>query len=244
MTASPNWEGHSAPMGTTPSSNVWSSRVQWGAILAGAAAGFGALIIMTTLGAALGITAGTVAGHNTENPTSDTAEDAAMAFSIGSGIWMLLTAAVIGLVGGYVLNSTSRRDRAYSPVVFGGITWSIGVCTLLMLAAPAFGGMFSGLGSGIGGAVAGLGGNPDLTRRLEGRLEQSQNQPGQQMTEEQKAAAAEAAKTAATGATIFMWVTLLGQLVGLGATVFAAGWNRNSKVKVVTELRPRAAALT
>ncbi|MBV8879799.1 MAG: hypothetical protein JO332_07545 [Planctomycetaceae bacterium] len=254
MTASPNWDpsGHSsAPMGTTPSSNVWSSRTQWGAIVAGAVAGFGAFIIMTTLGAALGITAGTVAGHNTDNPTGDTAGKAAMAFSIGTGVWMLITAAVIGVVGGYVLNTTSRRDRPYSPVVFGGITWAIGVCILLMVATPMFGGVLSGVGAGAGGAAAGLGNNPEVQRMMDqarsgmGRTDQNpvdQNQ--QNMTEEQKAAAADAAKKAATAATIAAWVTLLGQLVGLGATIVAAGYHRHVGLKVQTELRPRAAALT
>lgn len=240
MTASPNWEGQSAPMGTTPSSNVWSSRVQWGAILAGAVAGFGVVILMTALGAALGITAGAVGIANTENPTSDDAGKTAMAFGIGSAVWMLLTAVATGLVGGYVLNNTSRRDRAYSPVIFGGLTWTVGVATMLLIAAPSLGGALSGLGAGAGGAAAGIGGaasNPDVTRRLE-------NQQAPAMTEEQKAAAADAAKKAATSATLAMWVMFISQLVALGATVFAAGVNRSSKVKVVTELRPRAAALT
>jgi len=242
MAVSPSWEGagrSGMPMGVSPSSNVWSSRVQWGAILAGAVAGLGTLIIMATLGAALGITAGTVGVHQTETANGNTAENAALAFGIGSGIWMLLTAAATGLVGGYVLNSTARRDRPYSPVVFGGITWAVGVCTLLMIAAPAFGGGLSGLGSGAGGAAAALGSNPDVQRRVD--QAQAQARP---LTEDEKAAAADAARKAATSATIFMWVTFLGQLVGLGSTVAAASWHRNAKVKVVTELRPRAAALT
>lgn len=247
--ALPHWEGtgnSGAPMGVSPSSNVWSSRVQWGAIIAGAVAGLGVVFIMTTLGAALGVTAGTIAGHATDNPDGGTAGKAALAFGIGSGIWMLLTAAATGMVGGYVLNSTARRDRPYSPVVFGGITWAVGVCALLMVVAPAFGGALSGFGAGAGGAASGIGNNPMVQRRIEQRTDENRNENRQAapVTEEEKAAAADAAKKAATSATIFMWVTLLGQLVGLGSTVFAAGWHRNAKVKVVTELRPRGAVLT
>jgi len=235
---SANWEGSGnsgVPMGVSASSNVWSSRVQWGAILAGGLAGFGVVILMTTLGAALGITAGTIGAHSTEAPTSDTAEKAALAFGIGSGIWMLLTALTSGLVGGYVLNTTSRRDRPYSPFVFGGIAWTIGVCTILMVAAPVFGGAMSGLGSGAGAAAAGIRANPEVQRRVD----QAQAQKTPPMTEEEKAAAADAASKAAKAATAAAWVTLLGQLIGLGATIFAAGWHRDAKVKVVTELRPR-----
>jgi len=238
-----SWEGsgHSGvPMGVSPSSNVWSSRVQWGAILAGALAGFGVVILMTTLGAALGITAGTIGAHTTENPTGDTAEKSALAFGIGSGIWMLLTALASGLVGGYVLNSTSRRDRPYSPFVFGGIAWAVGVCTLLMVAAPAFGGALSGIGGGAGAAVAGIAGNSEVQRRVD----QAQREKAPPMTEEQKAVAADAASKASKAATAAAWMTLLGQLIGLGATIFAAGWHRDAKVNVVTELRPRPAPVS
>lgn len=233
------------PMGVSPSSNVWSSRVQWGAILAGAVAGFGVVVLMTTLGAALGITAGTIGAHHTDNPTGDTAGKAALAFGIGSAVWMLLTAAASGLVGGYVLNSTSRRDRPYSPVVFGGITWAIGVCTLLMVAAPAFGGAIAGIGSGVGGAAAGLGNNPEVQRRVDqSRTDVNQNRQTAPMTEDEKAAAADAAKKAATAATTATWVAFIGQLLGLCLTMFAAGVNRHAGVKVVTELRPRPATVS
>jgi len=240
---SANWEGSGypgVPMGVSASSNVWSSRVQWGAILAGGLAGFGVVILMTTLGAALGITAGTIGAHNTDNPTGDTAEKVALAFGIGSGVWMLLTALASGLIGGYVLNTTSRRDRPYSPFVFGGIAWTIGVCTMLMVASPAFGGALSGIGSGAGGAVAGIAGNPEVQRRVD----QAQAQKAPPVTEEEKATAADAARKAAKTATAAAWMALLGQLIGLGATIFAAGWHRDAKVKVVTELRPRPAPVS
>ena len=45
--------GRSGNPGFPPSSEaVWSSRTQWGAILAGAFAGFAVTVLMTTLGAA------------------------------------------------------------------------------------------------------------------------------------------------------------------------------------------------
>ncbi len=245
---SPNWEspGRSAvPVGTTPSSNVCSSRTQWGAIIAGGVAGFGAVIIMATLGAALGLTSGVVGAASSESVTPESASKAATAFGIGTGIWALLTAAVSGLVGGYVLNSTSRRDRPYSPVVFGGITWTVGLCTLFMVASPALGGAVSGLGAGAGGAAAGLGGNPEFQRRWDqARSDLNQNRQVLPGTEEEKAAAADAARKAASAASIATWVALAAQVLGLGATIFAAGWHRHVGVKVVTELRPRPATVS
>src|SRR5688572_11378102 len=123
---------------------VWNSRTQWGAILAGAFAGFAVVVLMTTLGAALGITAGAVGVSETETVNTETAEKASTAFGIGAAIWILLTALATGLVGGWVLNACSRRDRPYSSFVFGGITWAVGVCLALAVAAPGVGGIFSG----------------------------------------------------------------------------------------------------
>jgi hypothetical protein len=233
------WEGSGhpgVPMGVSTSSNVWSSRTPWGAILAGAVAGFGALVIMATLGTALGITAGMVGAPSADTANSETAEKAGLAFGFGTATWMLLSAAVSGLVGGSVLNSTSRRDRPYSPVVFGGITWAAGVCMLFLVVSPAIGGALSGFGSGAGGAAAALGSTPEVQRRLD-QAQQHRKIPS--MSEDERATAAAAAKKGATAATIAAWVILASQLMGLGATIFAAGWHRHVGIKVVTELRPR-----
>lgn len=248
----PNWESHTA--GLTSHDTVWSSRIQWGAILAGSMAGFGIVLLMTLLGAALGITAGTVAGHETDNATTEDAGRAAMAFGIGSGIWMLLTAVATGLVAGWVLNNTSRRDRAYSPVIFGGLSWAVGACTMLFLASPTLGGAISGLGSGAGGVAGGAANaaaqRPDLLERIPGERSAT-NQPSQNrneadrngkkpaMSDQDKAAAADAAKKAATTATIATWVMLVSHLIALLATIFAAGYHRSARVRPITELRPR-----
>lgn len=250
----PNWESNSP--GLTSHDPVWSSRIQWGAILAGALAGFGVVLLMTLLGAALGITASTVAGHNTENPTGDDAAKTAVAFGIGSGIWMILTAVATGIVAGGVLNSTSRRDRAYSPVIFGGLSWAVGVCAMLLVASPSLGGALSGLGAGAGGAASAASNivtqRPDVTRMVTGDRS-AENQSGQSrtgseadrnrqkpMSEEEKAAAADAAKKAAKAATVATWTMLVSQLIALAATIVAAGFHRSARgVRPITELRPR-----
>lgn len=241
--ATPSWESGRGSSGAGSSENVWSSRLQWGAILAGSAAGFGVVFLMTLLGAALGITAGTVAGHETQSADADTIGKAVTAFGIGSAIWMLLTAAVTGIVGGWVLNSCSRRDRPYSSFIFGLLTWSVANCAALFMAMPTLGGALSGAGSGIGGAAASVSGRPDLARDMGNALRsqpnQNQGQPQAPMSEQDRAAAAEAAKKAATTATVATWVTLISQLVALGATIIAAGSHRSAKMKVITEIRPR-----
>ena len=93
---SPRWDAEGP--GTSSHDNVWSSRIQWGAILAGAVAGFGTVLLMTLLGAALGVTAGTIAGHQTENPTSEDAGRAAMAFGVAALAAPLVPSSPVKLV--------------------------------------------------------------------------------------------------------------------------------------------------
>jgi hypothetical protein len=217
---------------------VWNSRTQWGAILAGAFAGFAVVLIMATLGAALGITAGAVTVAATETVSTDTAEKAAGAFSIGTAVWILLTALATGLIGGWVLNSTARRDRPYSSFIFGGVTWAVGVSLMLAIAGPGFGGLVSGLGSGAGTAASAAVNRPDMVtpRTMTPGDETKQARP---MTDEEKAAARDAAEKAAATAAAAAWIALGAQLISIAATMFAAGWRRHTGTRVVTEVRPR-----
>jgi hypothetical protein len=236
---------------------VWSSRTQWGAIIAGAFAGFAVTVLMATLGAALGITAGAVGVNTADTVSGDTAEKASTAFGIGAAIWILLTALAVGLVGGWVLNSCARRDRPYSSFIFGGITWAVGVCVALLVAAPGVGGIFSGLGSGGGAAAAAASANsPGMMRMVpptrqadtgpaqqQGRTDQAHPRANQPLSDEEKAMAKDAADKASAAAAAAAWVTLGAQLISIAATMFAAGWRRHTGARVVTEIRPRPAPM-
>jgi hypothetical protein len=237
---------------------VWSSRTQWGAILVGAFAGFVVLVLMTTLGAALGVTAGAIGVSSVETVNAETAEKSATAFTIGAAIWMLLTALVTGLVGGWALNATARRDRPYSSFIFGGVCWSVGLCLTLALVSPAIGGSVAGLG-GAAAAITGqaTGGqqpgmfpslSPRMTREAPGsapsaRPDAAPARPLPPMTDEEKTLVKDAAEKATAAATGAAWVILGSQLISIAATIFAAGWNRHTGARVVTEIRPRPAPI-
>ncbi len=229
--------GRTGPSYVSIPEAVWNSRTQWGAILTGAFAGFAVTLIMATLGAALGITAGAVGVANTQTVDGGTAEKAAGAFTIGAAIWILLTALVVGLVGGWALNSTARRDRPYSSFIFGGVTWAVGICLALAVAAPGFGGLISGMGAGAGTAGATVASRPDMFQRNMAPGDESRQ--GRPMTDEEKAAARDAAEKAAAAAAAAAWIGLGAQLISIAATMFAAGWRRHTGTRVVTEVRPR-----
>ena len=242
------------------SESVWNSRTQWGAILIGAVAGIVVLVLMTTLGAALGITAGAITVSTIETVNAESAERTARAFTIGAAIWMLLTALLTGLAGGWALNATARRDRAYSSFIFGGVTWGVGLCLSLALASPVLGGSVAGIGGGtamvVNGAMAPAGQpammpaeTPRTTKEGPAAAPSARTDvvparpPAAAMTDEEKTMAKDAAEKASTAATGAAWVILGSQLISIAATIFAAGLNRHTGTRVVTEIRPRAAPI-
>ena len=117
--------------------------MQWRPVIAGALAGFAVTLILTTLGAAIGITAGDVADGGDGR-----------AFGTGALVWWALTVVAAGLTGGWVIARTARQDMGYDPVIYGTLAWIVGVLILLLLLAIGVGNMIGGLGGGLGAAAA------------------------------------------------------------------------------------------
>jgi hypothetical protein len=136
----------------------WDRGMQWKPVVAGALAGFAVMIVLTTLGAALGITAADAADGG-EGRTVGTA----------AGIWWLLTSLAAGVFGGWVIAHTARRDLDYDPVIYGVLAWVVGTVILLFLLAVGVGSMMGGLGGGLAAAAAERGapsGTPADTARV------------------------------------------------------------------------------
>jgi len=244
------------PLGSTDSSlsSIRSSHVsakawdqvggQWGAVAGGAFAGLAVGVVMATLGAALGLSASAATADHASayTVTADGVQGAAVGFGIGAGIWLLLSAAVIGIAGGGVLAKMSLADRAYAPGVHGFVTWALGLTIAVLLAVSGA----SGLGAGVGAVAAGAAAHaPNAIRSFDGTsasldargndargndtrssagrpADASLSRNGTILTPEERAAAIDAAETAATAAAMAAWFALVAQLVGLGATLWAA----------------------
>jgi hypothetical protein len=139
---------------------------QWGAMAAGAITGVAVTVLMATLGAALGLTA-TAAVAGSPDAHAATAEgigEAVAGFGIGAGIWLLLTAAVVGIVGGSVLATMAHGGRAYYPRAHGFMTWSLGVAIAVLFAASGAGAISTTLGVGAAGAAGTAAGAQGMTR--------------------------------------------------------------------------------
>jgi hypothetical protein len=116
--------------------------MQWKPVIAGALAGFAVTLILTTLGAAIGLTAG------------DAADAGGRAIGTGALVWWVLTVIATGLVGGWVIARTARLDAEYDPVIYGTLGWVLGALLLLFLLAIGVGSIVGGLGGGLGAAAA------------------------------------------------------------------------------------------
>jgi hypothetical protein len=135
----------------------WDGGVQWKSVIAGALAGFAVTLILTTLGAAIGITAG------------DAADASGRAVGTGAAIWWALTVVAAGLTGGWVIARTARGDGYYDPTIYGTLGWVVGAILLLFLLTIGVGSMMGGLGGGLGAAAAQHGvpqGTPADTARV------------------------------------------------------------------------------
>jgi hypothetical protein len=139
-------------------------RVRWGGVLSGFAVALGVLMLMGTLGLAIGVTA-------LGDPRAATGETAA-GLGIGGGVWAGITLLVAMFLGGLVSTTvTNRLDRA-GAVLHGALVWTLfSLFTVWMIASGVslglsglFGAM-SGLARGATTAVAAGGG--DLVQALE-----------------------------------------------------------------------------
>ncbi len=207
-----------------------TSHAQWGAIAAGSLAGFGAMIIMTTLGMAIGATTGAFAVEDVA--TADPGKVAA-GVGVGLAVWTLLSAIVVGFVGGAVLNRMARYDRPYMPMAFGALSWAGGVVIALLVGAASIPGLASGAA---GAAAAGLEkAAPQLDRAIP-RANGPEADPreagagGQERRAPEKVQ--EVAEKATVGAAAVAWVMLGAQLVSLAATMLAARWRKAREIPV------------
>ena len=122
------------------------NKVSWGAIFAGVVVALVVQVLLTMLGAGIGIA--TLDPGTGDNPAAST-------FSIVAGIWYVLSGIVSAFAGGYVAARMSGKTNATTGALHGLTTWAF--TTLLVLyfltstVGALVGGAFSGVASAIGG---------------------------------------------------------------------------------------------
>jgi hypothetical protein len=190
-------------------------RGTWGSIVIGAVVGFAITVILATFGAASGLVAGAVAADKeaeqgrAEREAPATVEEertAARGAALGGAAFLILTAAVAGIVGGMVAGRISQVYR-HDVTILGLATWAVGLIILVTLVAFGAAGSLGGLGAGA----------------------------GDMMNQQQPHVDAETGRTALEAASYGVWGFFLALLIGLGCTILGAkaGMKRRLKYNVV-----------
>jgi hypothetical protein len=179
-------------------------RVHWGPIVAGLLTGLTALLMLSLLGLAIGLTtvnAGSAAAQGAPPPDAGR----------NSAIWAAMAGIVSFLLGGYVAGRTAAVFNRGWGALNGALVFMLAVPLILWLAGQGLGTMLGSLGN-VSGALAS---NPGVTQAAQGAAGQAQA-AAQNVQPSDVARAAEAARNTA-------WGALAGSLVALAASTLG-GW--------------------
>lgn len=125
----------------TPGTRLEGMRVSWGGIFGGVLIAVGTLLLLSTLGLAIGISA--------VNP----GETAAGTVGTGSAIWASLTLLVSLFIGGMAATRMSMVWEPTTATYQGALVWVLSMILVLYLAASGIGAV-AGAASGLVGGMA------------------------------------------------------------------------------------------
>lgn len=116
-------------------------RISWAAILGGVILVVAVQLLLTILGAGVGL--GTVHTNAGTTPSAAT-------LGIGVGIWWVVTSCLALLAGGYVSAWLAGIEIGFDGVLHGLITWAVSTLASLVLLSSAVGGVVGGGASAMG----------------------------------------------------------------------------------------------
>lgn len=193
-----------------------TDRVRWGPIFAGLFAALSTLIVLSILGLAVGL-------------TSYDAGDPLRNFGIGAGIWGAVSTLVAFLLGGWLAARTAAASGRGNGVLNGAMVWIVAIPLILYLVSSGLGSLLNTAGSvaatgatALAPAAGALTGDtvaqPEVAATVEAtagdlaaQAEATVSALGEAVTPANVEATANDAGAAA-------WSTLVGLLLGLGAS--------------------------
>lgn len=110
-------------------------RVSWGAIFGGTFIALAIMVLLGSLGIAIGAT--TIDPHTGETPS-------ARAFGIGAGLWWIGTSVLALFGGGWAAGRLAGPRRLLESTLHGVVTWSFTTTIVVALMTTAVGSMVSG----------------------------------------------------------------------------------------------------
>jgi hypothetical protein len=148
LTALTEYSAHDQPTAAEDAHTIMINRVAWGAIFAGVVVALVVQILLTMLGAGLGIA--TLDPGTADNPAAST-------FSITAGIWFVVSGIIAAFVGGYLAARMSGHTVPTTGALHGLTTWAFSTLIVLYLLSTAVGSLVGGAFSGVASLVSGAG---------------------------------------------------------------------------------------
>jgi hypothetical protein len=145
----PEGAPHMSPV--TPAEDmrtVLINNVSWAAVLAGVVLSLVIQLLLNMLG--VGIGAATINPMEAGNPS-------ASSFSIGAGIWWLVSGIIAAFAGGIVAGRLSGRPKESTAGWHGLTTWALTTLVVFWLLTSAIGGLIGGAFGALGSAASSLG---------------------------------------------------------------------------------------
>lgn len=123
-------------------------RISWGAIFGGVILVVCTQLVLSLLGAGIGL--GTVDTNAGSTPD-------ASSFGLGAGIWWIVSSVVALAFGGFVAAWLAGIELRWDGILHGLITWGIATLLTVWLLTSAIGGIIGGGASALGGLVSAAG---------------------------------------------------------------------------------------
>jgi hypothetical protein len=173
------------------------TRISWGAVLAGAVVALAVYVVLTTLGAAIGM--------------SVAREMSAKALTGGALVWAILTAALSLFCGGWTASQLTAGETKCESMMHGVILW--GVVAAIMLWMTTIG-VRSGFNAMMRVAYAGDQATQDRIDALSERIRAA--------GDDAASADKEALADVTHGVAMVTWGALFGMLLCMGASILGA----------------------
>ena len=123
-------------------------RISWAAIFGGVILIVIVQLLLSTLGAGIGL--GTVNVNAGSTPDAST-------FGLGAGVWWVISSCLALLAGGYVAAWFAGVEIRFDGILHGLVAWGLATILLLYLLTSAVGGIIGGGFSAMGNVASGAG---------------------------------------------------------------------------------------
>jgi hypothetical protein len=141
---------HTSPVSPAEDARtIMINKISWGAVLAGVVVALVAQLIMNMIGVGV--------GASTLNPAAGAAENPSLTrFSIGAGVWWIVTGILAALAGGYAAGRLAGKPKESTAGWHGLVAWALTTLVIFYLLTTAIGGLIGGAYRTVSNAVGGV----------------------------------------------------------------------------------------